>query len=361
MELHTTQLCATYGESRCHQELDLGKARSEPLILVGFRGDAAQQKPKREFPGGCRSAAPAPSSASSEANIAKALLPSSASAGKFRPALNPDNERAFGAAVARLVPSCSHGASLKGNPRVPWLVSYFPCWNACNCNNHHPLPGKRLPALSDYKVIGSKGWKYSIWIEVIKGEGKTEEIIWYFECLQDVGATLALTALECEAICSSCLNVSVELTAYVWRDVLLNQLQSVQEAKLLGFSLLWGKWGRIQGNLNVCQCRGASLILAIGVSLSASCSVWLSEAQTEFKRVAEENVTLPCHHRLGLLEQGSLDIEWLLHISETVQKAVGSATISSCWENSPNPMLTSAAAIDVKIPLWWSVRVLLMK
>uniref|UniRef100_A0A8C7ECB6 CXADR like membrane protein n=1 Tax=Nothoprocta perdicaria TaxID=30464 RepID=A0A8C7ECB6_NOTPE len=46
------------------------------------------------------------------------------------------------------------------------------------------------------------------------------------------------------------------------------------------------------------------------------------KAQTEFKRVAEENVTLPCHHRLGLLEQGSLDIEWLLHVSETVQKAV---------------------------------------
>ncbi|OWK52139.1 CXADR-like membrane protein [Lonchura striata] len=56
--------------------------------------------------------------------------------------------------------------------------------------------------------------------------------------------------------------------------------------------------------------------------LPASCSVWLCEAQTEFKRVAEDNVTLPCHHRLGLLEQGSLDIEWLLHISETVQKAV---------------------------------------
>ncbi|NWI78247.1 CLMP protein, partial [Dryoscopus gambensis] len=58
------------------------------------------------------------------------------------------------------------------------------------------------------------------------------------------------------------------------------------------------------------------------ICLSASCSVWLCEAQTEFKRVAEENVTLPCHHRLGLLEQGGLDIEWLLHISETVQKAV---------------------------------------
>ncbi|KFO96121.1 CXADR-like membrane protein, partial [Calypte anna] len=58
------------------------------------------------------------------------------------------------------------------------------------------------------------------------------------------------------------------------------------------------------------------------ICFSASCSVWLSKAQTEFKRVAEENVTLPCHHRLGLLEQGSLDIEWLLHSSETVQKAV---------------------------------------
>uniref|UniRef100_A0A8C3V7M9 CXADR like membrane protein n=1 Tax=Catharus ustulatus TaxID=91951 RepID=A0A8C3V7M9_CATUS len=44
--------------------------------------------------------------------------------------------------------------------------------------------------------------------------------------------------------------------------------------------------------------------------------------QTLHHRVAEENVTLPCHHHLGLLEQGSLDIEWLLHISETVQKAV---------------------------------------
>ncbi|XP_050766986.1 CXADR-like membrane protein isoform X1 [Gymnogyps californianus] len=61
---------------------------------------------------------------------------------------------------------------------------------------------------------------------------------------------------------------------------------------------------------------------ALSILFLASCSVWLAEAQTEFKRVAEENVTLPCHHHLGLLEQGSLDIEWLLHISETVQKAV---------------------------------------
>ncbi|XP_064029368.1 CXADR-like membrane protein isoform X2 [Pogoniulus pusillus] len=61
---------------------------------------------------------------------------------------------------------------------------------------------------------------------------------------------------------------------------------------------------------------------ALSALFLASCCVWLCQAQTELKRVAEENVTLPCHHRLGLLEQGSLDIEWLLHVSETVQKAV---------------------------------------
>ncbi|NXM85940.1 CLMP protein, partial [Oenanthe oenanthe] len=73
--------------------------------------------------------------------------------------------------------------------------------------------------------------------------------------------------------------------------------------------------------------KGGKVPLGDGMSafpalFLACCSVWLCKAQTEFKRVAEENVTLPCHHRLGLLEQGSLDIEWLLHISETVQKAV---------------------------------------
>ena len=69
--------------------------------------------------------------------------------------------------------------------------------------------------------------------------------------------------------------------------------------------------------------------LTTSISLSASCSVWLAEAQTEFKRVAD--------HRLGLLEQGSLDIEWLLHTSESVQKAVGSTV--TCWENSPTALL----------------------
>ena len=90
--------------------------------------------------------------------------------------------------------------------------------------------------------------------------------------------------------------------------------------------------------------KGGEVPFSLGDGLSAlpilflaSCSVWLAEAQTEFKRVAEENVTLPCHHRLGLLEQGSLDIEWLLHTSESVQKAVGSTV--TCWENSPTALL----------------------
>uniref|UniRef100_A0A670Z9D7 CXADR like membrane protein n=1 Tax=Pseudonaja textilis TaxID=8673 RepID=A0A670Z9D7_PSETE len=43
---------------------------------------------------------------------------------------------------------------------------------------------------------------------------------------------------------------------------------------------------------------------------------------TEFKRVAEANVTLPCLHRLHLLEPASLDIEWLLKNSEAEPKVV---------------------------------------
>ncbi|KAG8141539.1 hypothetical protein E2320_007152 [Naja naja] len=48
----------------------------------------------------------------------------------------------------------------------------------------------------------------------------------------------------------------------------------------------------------------------------------MSQAQTEFKRVAEANVTLPCLHRLHLLEPASLDIEWLLKNSEAEPKVV---------------------------------------
>ncbi|NWT76018.1 CLMP protein, partial [Prunella himalayana] len=84
------------------------------------------------------------------------------------------------------------------------------------------------------------------------------------------------------------------------------------------------------------------------ICLPASCCVWLCKAQTEFKRVAEENVTLPCHHRLGLLEQGSLDIEWLLHISETVQKAVGLLrnSLYSCPHTTSPPSSSTAVMIS---------------
>lgn len=70
-------------------------------------------------------------------------------------------------------------------------------------------------------------------------------------------------------------------------------------------------WIRVIGNVRLDLC------------LSASCSAWMSQAQTEFKKVAGANVTLPCHHRLHLLESTSLDIEWLLQNSEVNHKAVG--------------------------------------
>ncbi|KAF4008975.1 CXADR-like membrane protein isoform 2-T2 [Dama dama] len=43
---------------------------------------------------------------------------------------------------------------------------------------------------------------------------------------------------------------------------------------------------------------------------------------TEIKKVAEEKVTLPCHHQLGLPEKDTLDIEWLLTDHEGNQKVV---------------------------------------
>ncbi|XP_053125612.1 CXADR-like membrane protein isoform X2 [Hemicordylus capensis] len=61
---------------------------------------------------------------------------------------------------------------------------------------------------------------------------------------------------------------------------------------------------------------------ALSILFLASCSTWMSQAQTEFKRVAEANVTLPCHHRLHLLDPQSLDVEWLLQYSEASPQPV---------------------------------------
>ncbi|XP_006148871.1 CXADR-like membrane protein [Tupaia chinensis] len=56
--------------------------------------------------------------------------------------------------------------------------------------------------------------------------------------------------------------------------------------------------------------------------LLVSCCVGTLGTHTEIKRVAEEKVTLPCHHQLGLPEKDTLDIEWLLTDNEGNQKVV---------------------------------------
>ncbi|XP_077162702.1 CXADR-like membrane protein [Paroedura picta] len=61
---------------------------------------------------------------------------------------------------------------------------------------------------------------------------------------------------------------------------------------------------------------------ALSILILATCSTWMSHAQTVFKRVAEANVTLPCHHQLHLMGPASLDIEWLLQNSESDPKVV---------------------------------------
>ncbi|XP_040182321.1 CXADR-like membrane protein [Rana temporaria] len=55
-------------------------------------------------------------------------------------------------------------------------------------------------------------------------------------------------------------------------------------------------------------------------------------AQTEFKRVSEENVTLPCQHRLGLVG-ANLDIEWLSNASDHSQKVILSYSGGQVYEN----------------------------
>lgn len=59
-----------------------------------------------------------------------------------------------------------------------------------------------------------------------------------------------------------------------------------------------------------------------GFPLSVSYYVGTSGTHTEIRRVAEEKVTLPCHHQLGLPEKDTLDIEWLLTDNEGNQKVV---------------------------------------
>ncbi|XP_063292578.1 CXADR-like membrane protein [Pelobates fuscus] len=68
------------------------------------------------------------------------------------------------------------------------------------------------------------------------------------------------------------------------------------------------------------------------ISFLGLCYVLGVLAQTEITRVAEENVTLPCQHRLGLLGEQSLDIEWLLNHSEQRKSVLISYSAGRIYE-----------------------------
>ncbi|EAW67545.1 adipocyte-specific adhesion molecule, isoform CRA_c [Homo sapiens] len=70
------------------------------------------------------------------------------------------------------------------------------------------------------------------------------------------------------------------------------------------------------------HCHPVSALLIKDFPLPVSYYVGTLGTHTEIKRVAEEKVTLPCHHQLGLPEKDTLDIEWLLTDNEGNQKVV---------------------------------------
>ncbi|XP_029430044.1 CXADR-like membrane protein isoform X2 [Rhinatrema bivittatum] len=73
---------------------------------------------------------------------------------------------------------------------------------------------------------------------------------------------------------------------------------------------------------------------ALSILFLVSSSAWWACAQVEITKVAEENVTLPCHHALGLLGLQNLDIEWwLTRNSEVVQNMVISYSEESVYND----------------------------
>ncbi|XP_075695400.1 CXADR-like membrane protein [Rhinoderma darwinii] len=62
------------------------------------------------------------------------------------------------------------------------------------------------------------------------------------------------------------------------------------------------------------------------------CCVIGTFAQTEIKSISEENVTLPCQHRLALVGN-NLDIEWLSNVSDHGQKVILSYSGGQVYEN----------------------------
>ncbi|XP_038609879.1 CXADR-like membrane protein isoform X1 [Tachyglossus aculeatus] len=59
----------------------------------------------------------------------------------------------------------------------------------------------------------------------------------------------------------------------------------------------------------------------------------MSGAHMEIKKVADEKVILPCHHQLGLQEQRSLDIEWLMKDTAGKPKVVISFSSGKVYDD----------------------------
>ncbi|XP_067910007.1 CXADR-like membrane protein [Heterodontus francisci] len=61
--------------------------------------------------------------------------------------------------------------------------------------------------------------------------------------------------------------------------------------------------------------------------------LWIAMAQSEIRKVEEQDVVLPCQHRFGRLVSKNLDIEWLLQDSEPNQKVVITYSLGKVYEN----------------------------
>ncbi|XP_067827129.1 CXADR-like membrane protein [Heptranchias perlo] len=76
------------------------------------------------------------------------------------------------------------------------------------------------------------------------------------------------------------------------------------------------------------------ILFSLTFVLMLGCAhLWTAIAQSEIKKVEEQDVVLPCQHRFGRLVSKNLDIEWLLQDSEPNQKVVITYSLGSVYEN----------------------------
>uniref|UniRef100_UPI00398F0306 CXADR-like membrane protein n=1 Tax=Pristiophorus japonicus TaxID=55135 RepID=UPI00398F0306 len=76
------------------------------------------------------------------------------------------------------------------------------------------------------------------------------------------------------------------------------------------------------------------ILSSLTCALMLGCArLWTAIAQSEIKKVEEQDVVLPCQHRFGRLVSKNLDIEWLLQDSEPNQKVVITYSLGSVYEN----------------------------